>query len=359
MVVPVEIAVSNFQLPTSNIGIGPGQPCFIVAEAGVNHNGSVAMARQLVDAAVEAGADAIKFQTFKAESMVVPQAPKADYQLQTTAAGESQLDMLKRLELPFEAFRELFAHCREKDILFLSTPFDEESADFLDDLGVVAFKIPSGEITNLPFLSHVACKRKPMLVSTGMAWLGEVESAVRAVKATGNHQVVLLHCVSNYPAEPREINLRAMQTMATAFDLPVGYSDHTLGTAVALAAVALGACVIEKHFTLDRNLPGPDHRASIEPDELKALTQGIRAVEAALGHGRKEPAASEASTAAVARKSLVAARDLAPGTVLTKDCIAIKRPGTGLPPIMREYVIGRTIRTAVPAGALLTLEMLA
>jgi len=339
--------------------IGPGQPCFIIAEAGVNHNGSLEIARQLVDVAAQACADAVKFQTFKAEKVISPQTPKAAYQLQTTGDGESQLDMVKRLELPFDAFRELYAYCQDKDILFMSTPFDEDSADFLADLGVAVFKIPSGEITNLPFLAHVARKGKPMIVSTGMSYLGEVEAAVRTIEEAGNHDFVLLHCVSNYPADPADVNLRAMQTMAMAFGVPVGYSDHTPGIEVALAAVALGACVIEKHFTLDRSLPGPDHRASLEPDELTALVRGIRTVESALGHGRKEPAASEVNTAAVARRSLVAARDIPAGTMLTKELIAIKRPGTGLLPAMRSYLVGRTIRVPVPAGTLLTLEMLA
>ena len=340
-------------------GIGASYPCFIIAEAGVNHNGSLEMARQLVDVAVQAGADAVKFQTFKAEKVVSPQAPKAAYQLQTTDTSESQLDMIKRLELSFDAFRELYAYCQDKGILFMSTPFDEESADLLDELGVPVFKIGSGEITNWPFLEYVACKGKPMILSTGMSYLSEVDEAVRVLRGAGCDQLVLLHCVSNYPADPADVNLRAMQTMATAFGVPVGYSDHTPGVEVAIAAVALGACVIEKHFTLDCNLPGPDHRASLEPSELAALVQGIRTVEAALGHGRKEPAVSEANTAAVARRSLVAAQDIPVGTVLSEELIAIKRPGTGLPPAMRSYLVGRTVRVPVAAGTLLTLEMLA
>jgi len=338
--------------------VGPSQPCFIVAEAGVNHNGSLGLAQQLVDAAVQAGADAVKFQTFKAEKVVSPPAPKAAYQLQTTDTNESQLDMIKRLELSFDAFRELYAYCQDKGILFMSTPFDKESADFLAELGVAIFKFPSGELTNLPFLAHVARKGKPMIVSTGMSYLGEVEAAVRTIEEAGNQEFVLLHCVSNYPADPADVNLRAMNTLATAFGMPVGYSDHTLGIELAIAAVALGACVIEKHFTLDRNLPGPDHRASLEPDELRALVHGIRIVEAALGHGRKEPVASEANTAAVARRSLVAARDIEPGAVLTEELIALRRPGTGLPPMLRPYLIGRTVKVPVPAGTLFTLEML-
>ena len=337
--------------------VGPEQPCFIIAEAGVNHNGDLEMARQLVDVAAQAGADAVKFQTFIAEKVVSPAASKAAYQMETTDTGESQLDMVKRLELPFDAFRELYDYCQAKDILFMSTPFDKESVDFLADLDVAVFKIPSGEITNLPFLTHVACKGKPMIVSTGMSYLGEVEAAVRTIEEAGNHDFVLLHCVSNYPADPANVNLRAMQTLAMAFGVPVGYSDHTTGIEVSLAAVAMGACVIEKHFTLDRSLPGPDHRASLEPGELTALVRGIRTVEASLGHGRKEPAASEANTAAVARKSLVAAQDISAGTQLTRDLVAIMRPGTGLPPTALPYLLDRTVRVDVPAGTLFNLEM--
>lgn len=338
--------------------VGVGRSCFIVAEAGVNHNGSLEMARRLVDVAVRAGVNAVKFQTFKAERLVTGDAPKAKYQMETTGAVESQYEMLRRLELSSETHRNLMAYCQQQGLLFMSTPFDEESADFLAGLGMVVFKIPSGEITNLPFLAHVARKGKPMIVSTGMANLGEVEAAVKTIENAGNQDLVLLHCVSYYPADPADVNLYAMRTMATAFGVPVGYSDHTLGIEVALAAVALGACVIEKHFTLDRSLPGPDHRASLEPDELAALVQGIRTVEAALGHGRKEPAISEMDTAAVARKSLVAARDIPAGTALSEELIAVKRPGTGLPPAMRPYLVGRAVRVSIPAGALLKLEML-
>lgn len=339
--------------------IGEGHPCFIIAEAGVNHNGDMNLAHQLIDVAVNAGTDAIKFQTFRAERLVTADAPKAAYQLETTNAGESQFEMLQRLELDADAHRALIAHCRDKHILFLSTPFDEKSADLLEALGVPAFKTPSGEITNLPYLNHIARKGKPMIVSTGMAFLGEVETAVRTIEAVGNHAFALLHCVSNYPANPADTNLRAMQTMARAFGLPVGYSDHTPGIEVSFAAVALGACIVEKHFTLDRNLPGPDHQASAEPAELAALVRGIRIVEAALGNGRKEPAESEANTAAVARKSLVAACDIPAGATLTETMIALKRPGTGIPPAICEFLVGRTARAAISAGTLLTLDMFA
>lgn len=337
--------------------VGPGHPCFVIAEAGVNHNGSPELTFQLVDVAVKAGADAIKFQTFKAERLVTLAAPKADYQKQTTDAGESQYEMLHRLELSTDTHRALLTYCRQKNIIFMSTPFDEESADFLTILDIAVFKIPSGEITNFPFLSHVARKNKPMIVSTGMAYLSEVEAAVRVIRESNPH-FALLHCVSNYPANPADVNLRAMHTMAAAFGVPVGYSDHTPGIEVAIAAAALGACVIEKHFTLDRALPGPDHQASLEPDELTSLVRSIRTVEVALGHGRKEPTASEFNTAQVARRSLVAAQDIPIKTVLTEELIALRRPGTGLPPSLQPYLIGRTTRQPIPEGSLLTLEML-
>ena len=338
--------------------VGPGQPCFIIAEAGVNHNGDIEMAKRLVEAAARARADAGKFQTFRAERLVALGAPKADYQVSTCGDSESQLEMLRRVELSSEAHRDLQAYCHKQNLLFLSTPFDEASADLLEALDLPAFKIPSGEITNLPFLAYVAEKQRPMIVSTGMSSLEEVREAVDVIRRSGNENFVLLHCVSAYPAPPADVNLRVMRTMAEIFGVPVGYSDHTQGTEIALAAVALGACVIEKHFTLDRNLPGPDHRASIEPDELAALVRGIRLVEAALGHGRKERGACEANTAAVARKSIVAACDITAGTLLTTDLIAVKRPGTGLPPSMLKHLIGRRVTRDIPMDTLLTLDML-
>jgi len=340
-------------------GIGPGYPCFVVAEAGVNHNGEPEKTFRLVDAAVRAGADAVKFQTFTAEQLATRDAPKAGYQAEVTGSGESQFEMLRRLELSAEAHRELLAYSRQHGILFMSTPFGEDSADLLDELGIAVFKIPSGEITNLPFLAHVARKGKPMIISTGMATLGEVETAMRVVRDAGARDLVLLHCVSNYPARPSDVNLRAMETMAAVFEVPVGYSDHTAGMEVALAAVALGACVLEKHVTLDRSLPGPDHRASLEPAEFAALVTGIRTVEGALGNGCKEPAASEAEMAAVARKSLVAARHIPAGSKLTEEMLAAKRPGTGLPPAMRSQLLGRVVSRDIPAGTLLTLDMIA
>lgn len=348
--------------PTLRIGgreVGAGHPCYVIAEAGVNHNGSLDLARRLVDAAARAGADAVKFQTFVAEEVVAPVAPKASYQKASGAVDESQLEMVRRLELSFDAFAELARHAGTRDITFLSTPFDRASADLLVRIGVPAIKVPSGELTNLTFLRDLAARGRPLIVSTGMADLAEVRAAVGAIREAGCREFALLQCVSNYPAAPADANLRAMETMAAEFGVPVGYSDHTLGLPVALAAAALGACIVEKHFTLDRALEGPDHRSSLEPDELAELVAGIRAVESALGDGRKVPAASEADTAAVARRSLVAARDIPAGAVLTEELIALRRPGTGLPPSMFAQVVGRAVRARVPAGTLISLDQLA
>jgi N-acetylneuraminate synthase len=337
----------------------PEPHVFVIVEAGVNHNGDLDLARQLVDAAAAAGADAVKFQSFRAETLASRSAPKADYQIATTGGGESQFAMLKRLELSDEAHRALIAHCAARNILFLSTPFDEERADFLESLGMPAFKIPSGEITNLPFLAHVAAKKKPVLLSTGMSDLAEVGIAVEAVRRAGGEEIALLHCLTNYPADPAEANLRAMRTMAEAFALPVGYSDHTPGFTVALAAVALGARIVEKHFTLDRALPGPDHAASLEPGELRDMVRGIRTVESALGDGVKRPAPSEESNRRVVRKSLVAVKDIPAGAVVGANDIAALRPGTGLAPSCRAEVVGRRTRTSIAAGTPITREMLA
>ncbi len=337
--------------------IGAVAPCFVIAEAGVNHNGNLDLAKQLIDVAVDAQADAIKFQTFKAERLVTPDAPKANYQKANSDADETQYEMLRRLELSFEDHEVLFSYCQERGLLLLSTPFDEASADLLERLGIEAYKIPSGEITNTPYLTHIGKKQKPMIVSTGMATLTDVELAVNTIQDTGNERFALLHCVSNYPADTADTNLRAMDTLRQAFGVPTGYSDHTLGYEIAIAAVARGATVLEKHFTLDRTMDGPDHRASLEPKELKAMMEAIRNVEGALGSGRKRPAASEANTASVARKSLVAAQDLNAGTILTDEMIDVKRPGTGFPPGMKSFVIGRTLRQDISSGTLFDLKM--
>jgi len=337
--------------------VGPGNACFVIAEAGVNHNGDLDLARELVRVAARAGADAVKFQTFSAERLVTASAPKAAYQAARTDPKETQRGMLARLELNAGEHRELIQECERAGILFLSSAFDEESADLLEQLGVVAYKVPSGEITNLSYLRHLASKGRCLIVSTGMSTLDEVGSAVSAIRDTAEVPVVLLHCVSLYPAPAASANLLAMQTMRKAFEVPVGYSDHTEGHAVALAAVALGADMIEKHFTTDRSLPGPDHAASLEPEELRLLVEGIRTVQSARGDGLKRPTAEEAATAAVARKSLVAARDIAAGETIERDMLAIQRPGTGLPPAKLDWVIGRRARTTIRVGSVITPEM--
>jgi N,N'-diacetyllegionaminate synthase len=339
--------------------VGPGSPVLFIAEAGVNHNGDPRLALQLVDAAAAAGADAVKFQTFRAEEVVSFGAPKARYQIETTGTQESQLEMIRRLELAPETHRELIQRCDSKGIQFLSTPFDFKSADLLETLGVVAYKIPSGEITNWPFLSHIAAKGKPVLLSTGMSDLAEVEDAVKVLRSGGCKEFIVLHCTSSYPAPPSSVNLRAMQTMANAFHVPVGLSDHTQGSEAALAAVALGASVIEKHFTLDRSLPGPDHKASLEPGELNALVQSIRIVESALGDGLKRSTSVEQDVKRVARRSIVSRQTISSGTVITRELIAFKRPGTGIAPSEFAKVIGRKAARTIVADTLITLEDLA
>ena len=281
---------------------------FIIAEAGVNHNGSLDMAIEMVDVAAAAGADAVKFQTFKAEKVIAVNAPKAVYQMETTGSDESQLEMVKKLEQDEPAHKTLLNHCQEKDIQFLSTPFDLESIDLLDRLGLNIFKIPSGEITNLPYLRKLGALSKQLILSTGMADLGEIEDALGVLTDSGTplENITVLHCNTEYPTPFEDVNLRAMQTIAHAFGVAFGYSDHSLGIEVAVAAVALGAVVLEKHFTLDRNLPGPDHKASLEPDELQAMVRAIRNIEKALGNGIKRPSPSEAKNKIIARKSLVA-----------------------------------------------------
>lgn len=334
--------------------VGPGEPCFVVAEAGVNHNGSLETALALVDAAAEAGADAVKFQTFRAERVASREAPKAGYQLATTDPAEAQVEMLRRLELPAEAHAPVARRCRERGVTFLSSPFDEDSADLLERLGVPAFKVGSGELTNLPLLEHIARKGLPLILSTGMADLEEVREAVEAVRHAGCSQIVLLHCVSSYPADPADANLRAMATLASAFGTPVGFSDHTPGIAVSLGATALGASVIEKHLTLSRNLPGPDHRASLEPVEFRALVSGIRTVEKALGRGAKEPAAAEMENRRIVRRSLAAALEIAAGETLTRGMITTLRPATGIAPKEWPDVVGRRAKRAIAVGALIS-----
>ncbi|MGI9862422.1 N-acetylneuraminate synthase [Moorella naiadis] len=332
---------------------------FIIAEAGVNHNGSLELAKRLVDAAIESGADAVKFQTFKAEAVVNPNAERAQYQRENIPErDESQLEMIKRLELSYSQFQELHSYCRERGIMFLSSPFDMESIDFLAELGVTYFKVPSGEITNCPYLRRIANKKRPVILSTGMATLGEVEGAIQIIREAGATDIILLHCTTNYPAPPEEVNLKAMLTMKQAFALPVGYSDHTMGIAIPIAAAALGAEVIEKHLTLDRTLPGPDHRASLEPGEFKEMVAAVRQVEKSLGDGIKRPAPGELAIMPAARRSLVAARDITAGEIVTEACLVAKRPGTGIPPSYWDLVVGRRARQDIPAGCILDWDMI-
>jgi N,N'-diacetyllegionaminate synthase len=332
---------------------------FVIAEAGVNHNGSLDLALQLVDAAKDSGADAVKFQTFRADQLATRSAHKAPYQERTTANSESQFEMLQRLQLDAAAHQCLIDHCRNVGIQFLSSPFDTQSADLLATMNVPLYKVPSGEITNLPFLQHLARKSRPLILSTGMSTLGEVEEAVQVLQAAGATQLTLLHCVTEYPAPYDEVNLRAMQTLKAAFGLPVGYSDHTLGIEIAIAAVALGAEVIEKHFTLDRSLPGPDHSASLEPVELRQMVTAIRHVGAALGTGIKAPAPCELPNITVARKSVVAARTLPTGHKLATGDLEIKRPGNGLAPKLLPALIGRTLRARVTKDEIINWDHLA
>lgn len=316
----------------------------IIAEVGVNHNGDLELARQLIDAAAEAGADLVKFQTFNADRQVTRTAGKAAYQTRTTDSNESQHEMLRRLELTPERHRELIAHCTARDIGFFSTGFDIESVDLLVSLGQNHFKIPSGEITNLPYLRHIGRLGKPVIFSTGMATMGEVEAVIDVLEQAGTSRtnMTALHCTTEYPTPMAEVNLRAMQSIHAAFGVAVGYSDHTTGIEVAIAAAAMGASVIEKHFTLDRNLPGPDHKASLEPEELKAMVVAIRNIEIALGDGIKRLTPSEARNKPVARKSLVASQAIKAGEFFSAQNITAKRPGTGISPMLWDEVIGRT-----------------
>lgn len=334
----------------ANVAIGRGEKTFIIAEAGVNHNGDPELAHRLIDFALDAGADAVKFQIFDPAALVSDVAPKARYQLATTAPEQSQRQMLDTLTLPLSVFRELEMHARERGILFLATPFDDGSADFLDELGCPALKVSSGEVTNHRFLANLAKKGKPLLLSTGMSTMAEVAAAVSVVRANGDPPLALFHCVTNYPAAAADCNLSAMQSMRAMFGLPVGWSDHTEGIAVTIAAVALGAEIVEKHFTLDRSLPGPDHAASLNPSELRELVGAVREAELARGSGIKAPAASELPNLAVVRRSLHAARDLASGHTLSAADLAALRPGGGVSPAEEGTVVGRPLRRALRAG---------
>ena len=332
---------------------------FIIAEAGVNHDGDVHKALELVDLAARSGADAVKFQTFSAERLVTREAPKAEYQQRALGDDGGQLSMLRKLELDEGAHRALLARAASRGIEFMSTPFDEEAADFLLSLGITRIKVPSGELTNLPFLAHVAKLGKPLIVSTGMATLGELDRALETIRSEApGLPVTVLHCTSTYPAEPDDVNLRAMLAIGTAFGVPVGYSDHTLGIEVPIAAAALGAAVIEKHFTLDKTASGPDHAMSLDGDELSAMVRSIRNVERALGDGVKRPRPQEREVAAVARKSIVARRLVRPGEVIVEADLVMRRPGTGLGAELLPFIVGRHARVEIPEGTLVTLEHL-
>ncbi|MBD5448673.1 MAG: N-acetylneuraminate synthase [Lachnospiraceae bacterium] len=314
---------------------------FVIAEAGVNHNGNPEIARKMIDAAAEAGADAVKFQTFKADSLVRKDARKAAYQQNNAAdKSESQYEMLKKLELTEAVHRELIGYCKTKGIMFLSTPFDTDSIRMLADCGITIMKVPSGEITNYPYLQEIARTGKPVIMSTGMCELQEVKDAVRVLKENGSSEIALLHCNTEYPTPMQDVNLRAMCTLREELGVPVGYSDHTQGIEVPIAAAAMGAVVIEKHFTLDRNMEGPDHKASLEPEELRAMVQAIRNIEVALGDGIKRPSASEIKNRDVARKSIVAKTNIRKGEVFTEANLTAKRPGTGISPMQWNEVIG-------------------
>ena len=315
----------------------------VIAEAGVNHNGDLRLAKQLVDAASKAGADVVKFQTFKASELVTEQAEQAKYQKKALCQSQGQLAMLKELELKLEHHVELIEYCKNLGIEFLSTAFDSKSIDDLAKMNLKRWKIPSGEITNLPYLRQIGAQRKPIILSTGMANLGEIEAAIAALEQAGalRNQITLLHCTTEYPAPVEEVNLRAMQTMAQSFGVAIGYSDHTDGIAVPIAAVAMGASVIEKHITLDRSMPGPDHKASLEPDQFSDMVEGVRTIEKALGNGIKRPTLSEQANLQVVRKSLVAARPIRAGELFSEANLKAKRPGTGISPMQWDDWIGR------------------
>tara|TARA_R110001583_G_scaffold82491_1_gene218776 strand:- start:13854 stop:14909 length:1056 start_codon:yes stop_codon:yes gene_type:complete len=329
------------QLTVGKHIIDNNNPCFIIAEAGVNHNGNLEMAIELVRKAKEIGVDCIKFQTFKAESVITKKAPKAKYQLEVTDPGESQFDMLKKLELTYDDYIKIIEECNKQQITFLSTPYNEEDSNFLNDLGVSAFKIASGQIVELAFLKHVAKLGKPMILSSGMATLAEVYEAVMTIREAGNEQIAILQCTTNYPSKNEDANIRAMISMGKSLDLLYGYSDHIEENHACYAAVALGAKIIEKHFTLDRNLPGPDHKASLNVLEFKVLIDGIRKTEIALGSPIKKPSAKEIQNTKGMRRSIVLNSPIKKGEVITEDNMVFKRPATGIAPKRKKELIGK------------------
>lgn len=328
---------------------------FIIAEAGVNHNGDINNAKKLIDVAADAGADAVKFQTFKAENIVSKNAEKAEYQKNTTDAQENQFDMLKKLELTEEMHQTLMEYCVEKNIVFLSTPFDLDSIDYLDKEGIEIMKIPSGEITNYPYLVKIAKVGKPVILSTGMSELYEVEDAVAILRENGVEDITVLHCNTEYPTPYTDVNLKAMLTLKDRLNLKVGYSDHTMGIEVPIAAVAMGATVIEKHFTLDKSMDGPDHKASLEPEELRAMIRAIRNIENALGDGQKTPSYSEKKNISIVRKSIVAQKTILKGEMFTEDNLTVKRPGDGISPMHWNELIGKKAQKDYEADEMIEL----
>lgn len=313
---------------------------FVIAEAGVNHNGDMSLAKKMVDVAAAVGVDCIKFQTFRAESLVSKTAAKADYQIENTGASESQLDMIRKLELSYDNFRQLQHYCAQKDILFLSTPFDLESIDFLESIGIPFWKIPSGEITNYPYLVRIAKIGQDIVLSTGMSELSEISAAVKLLRENGCGKITLLHCNTEYPTPFEDVNLSAIRHLRQEFGLDVGYSDHTCGIEISIAAAAMGACIIEKHFTLDKNMPGPDHKASLNPEELAEMVRSIRNVEKAMGDGKKRPSPSELKNKDIARKSIVASCNICKGELLSEENLTTKRPGNGISPMRWNTVLG-------------------
>lgn len=337
--------------------VGPGQPCFVIAEAGVNHNGQLEQALQLVDIAHQAGADAVKFQLFRVEEQISGIAPTAAYQQNQTGSA-TMVEMAKSYELAWEAHREIAAQCQKRGILYMASCFDPQAVDFYLELGGAAIKVGSGEITNFPLLGHMARTGRPILLSTGMSTLEEVAVAVDHIRQNGDSPLALFHCVSNYPTVPEIVNLRVMQTLEQAFGVPVGYSDHTTGYTVAAAAVALGACLVEKHFTTNRKLPGPDHAMSLDSEELRCFVKGVREAEAALGNSIKRLQPGEAEVQRVARRSLVSTRSIRAGERLDEASITLKRPATGIDPRLREAVCGRIAAVDIPLDVPIAWEML-
>jgi N,N'-diacetyllegionaminate synthase len=337
--------------------IGDGQPCFVIAEAGINHNGKIELAKQLIDEAKKAGADAVKFQTFKSEGVTAISAELAGYQKKNIGTKQSQIDMLRKYEFEYDTFREMKEYCDKRKIVFLSTPHSYDAIDFLDDL-VPAYKISSGDITNIPAIEKIAKKGKPVIISTGMATLEEIRDALDTVRNAGNDQIILLQCVTSYPSNLEDQNIEVVRTLRMKFDVLTGFSDHTMGLIAPIVAVSVGACLIEKHFTLDRTLEGPDHKASLEPSELKEMIDSIRNAQAALGDGIKRITDEEKKNRVVSRKSLVASRDISRGTIITRDMIEIKRPETGIRPKRLKDILGSKANSDIKEDDVITNEMI-